>query len=71
MGGDKVLVNKMVLWGSAAVLMSAESCSWANYMRMLNIIKIEGTASENSVVLIRLLIFFLSNIILYLTTFDL
>lgn len=61
----------MVLWGTAAVLMSAESCPWANYMRMLNIIKIEGTASENLVVLIRLLIFFLSNIILYLTTFDL
>lgn len=37
----KVLVNK--IWsGTAAVLMSAESCPLSNYMRTLNIIKMKA-----------------------------
>lgn len=42
MGRDKVLVNKMIRSGTTAVLMSAESYPWANYMRTLNIIKMKA-----------------------------
>lgn len=38
----KVLVNKMIWSGTAAVLMSAESCPLSIYMRTLNIIKIKA-----------------------------
>lgn len=42
MGRDKVLVNKMIRSGAAAMLMSAESSPWANYMRTLNIITMKA-----------------------------
>lgn len=42
MGRDKVLVNKMIWSGTAAVLMSAESCPLSNYRRMLNILKMKA-----------------------------
>lgn len=41
MGRDKVLVNKMIRSGAAAMLMSAESSPWAN-VRTLNIITMKA-----------------------------
>lgn len=44
----KVLVNKMIWSGTAAVLMSAESCPLSNYMRTLNIIKMKAQLVSTS-----------------------